>query len=387
MIYLDYNATTPVDAQVVARMLPYFTQSFANASSTDHRPGMEARQAVEAARQSVATLIGAMAEEISFTSGATEADNIAILGVMARAPADAELVVSAVEHPAVFEAAHRFEDRLRVVPVDSDGLVDPASVRAALTPNTALVSIMAANNETGALQPIEEIGLICREAGVPLHSDSVQAAARTRLDVGRDHIALMSLSAHKMYGPKGVGALFVRRRHPRVRIAAITYGGGHERNLRPGTLNVPAIVGFGAAADLVREVGPADCKRERRMRECLLADLHAKLPVPVQLNSPLDACLPQTLNIRLVGVSAAGVLHALADSAAIASGSACSTTSVEPSHVLLAQGRSPAAAGESLRISFGRQTSDEELTSFVQSLAYAVSGLKRLGASPTPAVA
>lgn len=387
MIYLDHNATTPADERVVEAMLPFFTQFFGNAASIDHRPGMEARQAVEKARAEVANLIGASAEEIVFTSGATEANNIAVLGTMARAVDEAELVVSAVEHPAVLEPAQQFAARLRIVPVGGDGLLDPAAVNAALTSRTALVSVMAANNETGAIQPIEEIGRICAEAHVPFHVDAVQAGARMDLDVDRAQVALMSLSAHKMYGPKGVGALYVRRRRPRVKVGSITWGGGHERNLRPGTLNVPAIVGFGIAAELAAELGRYEWAREESLRGDLLKRLRGTLPITVELNSPEHACLPQTLNMRLVGVSASGLLRSLSGSVAIASGSACSTTSVEPSHVLLAQGLSRRAAGESVRISFGRQTTAEELIEFVNLLRMAVGELVDLDAVRGQAVA
>ncbi len=379
-IYLDFNATTPVDDRVLEAMLPYFKANFANAASTDHAPGDAARRAVEQARGEVAHLIGAEPEEIVFTSGATEADNLAVFGTMARASDDAEIVVSAVEHPAVLEAARRFGDRLRVVRVSGDGRVDPDEVRRQISSKTALVCVMAANNETGAIQPIEEVGDVCAAAGVPLHVDAVQAASRLPVDVRRSGAATLALSAHKMYGPKGVGGLFVRRRRPRAKVAPIFHGGGHERNLRPGTLNVPAIVGFGVAARLARNQRRADADRERALRDQLLALLNAECPAEVVVNSPHTACLPQTVNARVTGVASAGVLRALSERVAVASGSACATTSVEPSHVLTAQGLSRTEVGESLRISFGRQTTLAELDRFVTELADVVTEVRRFGA-------
>lgn len=379
MIYLDYNASTPADPRVVQKMLPFFTEGFANPSSTDHGPGNDARQAVEEARAQIAKLVVARPEEIAFTSGATESNNIAVLGAMQRAADDAEVVVSSVEHPAVLEPARRFGDRLKLIPVDGRGVVQPDAVRNAITLRTGLVCVMAANNETGAVNPLAEIGAVCKEAGVPLHVDAVQAGARMPLDVGATNASSLALSAHKMYGPKGVGALFVRRRHPRAKLAPVTYGGGQERNLRPGTLNVPGIVGFGQAAAIVHAEGRNDWPRQAAMRDRLVADLRAGAPVECTLNSPPDACLPQTANLRFEGISAAAILHALSDQIAIASGSACSTTSVEPSHVLLAQGLSPKQVAESVRISFGRPTTEAELQDAASVLEVVLTDLRSVG--------
>ncbi len=381
LVYLDYNATTPVDGRVLEALLPYYVDRFANASSIDHLPGSEARRGVEHAREQVAALIRAQPEEIIFTSGATESNNIAITGTMRRAPDDAEVIVSAVEHPAVLEPARQFANRVRIVPVDDQGVVDPEEVRRAITSRTALVSVMAANNETGAVQPLAAIGEICADAGVAFHIDGVQAAARMRIDVDAVRATTLALSAHKMYGPKGVGALFVRRRRPRAQITPVSHGGGQERNLRPGTLNVPGIVGLGEAASLVLVQGTNDWSREQFMRDALLAELHAKVPVSVVPNSPLLTCLPQTLNVRLVGISASATLRAISTRVAISTGSACSTISVEPSHVLLAQGLTRNQVGESLRISFGRQTTHEELAEFVSILVPAVEALLSVSVS------
>ncbi len=377
-IYLDYNATTPVNQRVVGAMLPYFTNSFGNAASIDHLYGHEAQQAVEAAREQVASLIGATPEEITFTSGATEADNIAIIGTLARAEDDAELVVSAIEHPAVLEPAARLGKRLRIAPVSEDGIVDPTEIKRRITGKTALVSVMAANNETGAIQPIAEIGQICAEAEVPLHCDAVQAAARTDVDVDDAQIALLSLSAHKIYGPKGVGALYARRRGRRMKVAPLHYGGGHERNLRPGTLNVPGIVGFGVAAQLARQGRRREATRERRLKEQLISALMSI--GEVELNTPADSSLPQTVSARIASVGARALMHATRDELAFSSGSACTTTKVEPSHVLLAQGVSAQAANESVRLSFGRFTTEQEIAHAATVLVQATENLRSIAA-------
>lgn len=379
MIYLDYNATTPVDQRVLDKVLPFFTESFANASSIDHGPGNAARQAVEEARERVGSLIGASPDEVVFTSGATEANNIAILGAMRRAAPDAEIVVSAVEHPAVLEPAATFGDRARIVPVDHRGVVDPDDVARSLTAKTALVCVMAANNETGAVQAITQIGAVCRDAGVAFHVDATQAAARMPLDVEAAHVTSLAISGHKMYAPKGVGALYVRRR-PRARIAPIAFGGGQERSLRPGTLNVPGIVGLGEAATLVATDGKSDWNRERRLRQLLLDEL-AATGVDVVQNTPSEVCLPQTLSVRFAGVTSQAMLRELASDVALAAGSACATTNVEPSHVLVAQGLAPEAVAESIRISFGRGISDDQIRSAAAAMADSAKRLARLRAA------
>jgi cysteine desulfurase len=377
-IYLDYNATTPVDQRVVDAMLPYFTNSFGNAASIDHLYGHEAQQAVERAREQIASLIGATPEEITFTSGATEADNIAIMGTLARADDDAELIVSAVEHPAVLEPAARIGERLQVVPVSADGIVDPTEIKRRLTKKTVLVSVMAANNETGAIQPIVEIGRICAEAEVPFHCDAVQAAGRINIDVDDAQVALLSLSAHKIHGPKGVGALYVRRRGQRMKVAPLHYGGGHERNLRPGTVNVPGVVGFGVAGQLARRGREREAARERRLKEQLISTL--TLMGEVELNTPADSSLPQTVSARVAGVGARALMHATRDELAFSSGSACATTKAEPSHVLLAQGLSKRCASESIRLSFGRFTTGEEIAHAATCLVRAAHDLRRISA-------
>ena len=377
-IYLDYNATTPVDPRVVDAMLPYFTTAYGNAASIDHLYGHEAGQAVEQARAQVAALIGATAEEVVFTSGATEADNIAILGTLGRTDPDAELVVTAIEHPAVLEPAERLGHRLRVVPVSADGIVDPMEVKRRLTQRTALVSVMAANNETGAIQPIGEIGRICAEAEIPFHTDASQAAGRVSTHVDDAQVALLSLSAHKMCGPKGIGALYVRRRGRRVKVAPLQLGGGQERNLRPGTVNVPGVVGFGVAAELARRDCGREATRQLRLKDQLVSALRSM--GDVELNTPTDSALPQTVSARVSGVGARALMHATRDELAFSAGSACATTRAEPSHVLLAQGLSPHMTKESVRLSFGRFTTEGEIARAGEVLAQAVHHLRQIAA-------
>lgn len=375
-IYLDYNATTPCDKRVVDAMLPYFTTNFGNAASIDHAYGHDARQAVEQAREQVASLIGAAPEEVIFTSGATEADNIAILGTLARARADAEIIVSAIEHPAVLEPAARAGTRLRILPVTGEGVVDPSELHRLLTPKTVLVSVMAANNETGALQPLREIGAICAEAEVAFHSDATQAVGRISVNVDNLQLALLALSAHKLYGPKGIGALYVRRRGRRMKIAPLHFGGGHERNLRPGTANVPGIVGLGVAAELARTQRTDDAAAQRDLRARLMETISAI--GDVELNTPLSQSLPQTVNVRISGVGARALMHATRDEVAFSSGSACATTKAEPSHVLLAAGLTPQAAAESIRLTFGRFTTAAEIDHAARVLSHAAQELRRL---------
>lgn len=379
MIYLDYNASTPTDERVVAAMLPYFTEIPGNAASVDHWAGHQAQSAVAAARESVASLLGRRPEDVVFTSGATEADNLAILGALAQAEPGAQLVASAIEHPAVLEPARQWGERLRLLRVDSSGIVDVEDLREALQDPTALVSVMAANNETGAIQPLDEVAQLCAEAGVPLHVDAAQAGARIPLRDVPWREAMISLSAHKMYGPKGVGALLLTRRRPRARLRPIEYGGGHERGLRPGTLNVPAIVGFGEAAALVGREGRMDWSREAEMRAALVRALE-DAELSFEINGPSDPslALPQTLNVRLPGVDAHALLRLVSGQLAVSTGSACTTTSVEPSHVLLAMGRSPEAVGESVRISFGRFNTEPELKDAADLLVEAAHRLRAL---------
>jgi cysteine desulfurase len=378
-VYLDCNATTQVDQRVVEAMLPHLTEGFGNAASVDHYYGHEAQQAVERAREQVASLIGATASEIVFTSGATEADNMAILGTAARAADDCEFLVSAIEHPAVLEAAATLGDRVKLIPVNGEGAVDPEEVRKHLNTRTALVSVMAANNETGAIQPLEEIGDVCAEAGVPLHTDAAQALRHLTFDVEAAQASLASISGHKIYGPKGVGALYLRKKGKRMKISPLQFGGGHERGLRPGTANVPGIVGLGVAAKLARRERRIDSERERKLKDGLIEGLSQV--GEVELNVPPGSSLPQTISARVRGVGSRALMHATREQLAFSSGSACATTKVEPSHVLLAQGFSAEAAGESIRLSFGRFTTEDEVATAGEVLAGAVGRLRSIAAA------
>lgn len=385
MIYLDFNASTPPDSRVVEAMLPHLKGLHANAASTDHAAGAQAAEAVEHARSSVSRLIGATDEEIIFTSGATEANNIAISGQLRRAE-PGEVLVSAVEHPAVVEPASAY-GRVRLLPVDEQGFVDPETLRGMLTRDTRLVCVMAANNETGAVQDLSSISRICAEAEVPLHVDAAQAAGRLKLDVSNLSIATLAISGHKMYGPQGVGALYVRRSRPRPRVAPILFGGGHERNLRPGTINTPGVVGLGVAAQLAHQELAADAERHGELRKRFISRLAAASPVPLRENCTREPRLPQTISLRFEGIRSAAVLRLVSRDLAVSTGAACSTTKVEPSHVLLAQGLSRDEVSETIRLSFGRQTTEHELDDAVGILAKAVSSVAELTSTHTPDLA
>lgn len=373
-----------MDKRVLDAMWPFFAARHGNASSTDHATGAQARRAVETARGQLAELIGADEEEIVFTSGATEADNIAILGTLARLDSAAQVLVSPVEHPAVLEPARTAGSRLRMIPVDHDGVVDLDALGGLLSARTGLVAVMAANNETGAVQPLSEITRLCQEAEVPLHIDAAQAVARIPIDVGTDLCATLALSGHKMYGPQGVGALYVRRRRPRARVSPILFGGGHERNLRPGTLNLPGIVGIGEAARLVGREREKDAERECQLRIRLLERL-SEAPVPLHQNLTDAPRLPQTVSMRFEGVRAAAVMRQLSNEVAMSTGSACATTSVEPSHVLVAQGLSHDAIAETMRVSFGRSTTDTDIEVAAKLIVSAVKSVFAVGRASQPA--
>ncbi len=361
-IYMDYHATTPVDPRVLTAMLPYFCEKFGNAASKSHSFGWAAEEAVEAAREQVARLIGAEAREIVWTSGATESDNLAIKGVAQFHRAKGRhLVTAATEHKAVLDSMHALERdgfEVTVLPVGRDGRLDPERVAAALRPDTILVSVMHGNNESGVLHPIEEIGRITRAAGVLLHCDAVQSIGRVPFDVEAMNVDLVSLSAHKMYGPKGVGALYVRRK-PRARLLAQMDGGGHERGHRSGTLNVPGIVGFGAAAELVMAERDAEAPRLLALRERLRKGIEAGLE-RVTVNGSLEHRLPGNLNLSFAYVEGEALMMAIKD-VAVSSGSACTSASLEPSYVLRAMGIPDDLAHGSLRFGLGRFTTEEEV--------------------------
>jgi len=377
-VYLDYQATTPTDPRVVAAMLPYFTEKFGNPHSEGHAFGREAEDAVEAARRQVAHLIGADSREIVFTSGATESNNLALKGLAGfYGKSRNHLVTCVTEHKCVLETMRHLErDGFSVtwLPVGPDGRVDPASVAGALTGRTLAVSVMTANNEIGVLQPIAEIGRICRQHRVFFHSDAAQAVGEIPLDVGALNVDLLSMSAHKMYGPMGIGALYVRRR-PRVRLMPQMSGGGQERGMRSGTLPAPLCVGFGAACALAADGMEAEGRRLAGLRDRFLDRLQARLS-GVFVNGSLTARLPGNLNVGFTGLGGESLLARLPD-LALSTGSACTSASLEPSHVLKAIGVEETLINASIRLSFGRSTTEEEVDYAARRVADEVETLRR----------
>jgi cysteine desulfurase len=363
-IYLDNHATTPLDPRVLEAMLPYFTQDFGNAASRTHAFGWRAEAAVEDARESIARLINAESgKEIVFTSGATESDNLAIKGVAEYYGQKGKHVVTTViEHKAVLDSCKRLEKEgfeVTYVGVGRSGIVDPNDIEKALTDKTILVSVMLANNEVGTVQPIGEIGKRTRARGVLFHVDAVQGVGKTPFDVRAMNVDLASISAHKIYGPKGVGALYVRRSKPRVRLGAQMDGGGHERGNRSGTLNVPGIVGFAKACEILERDGAEESKRLRALRDRLYARITKALP-DVIVNGDLEHRLPGNLNISFACVEGEGLMMAIKD-VAVSSGSACTSASLEPSYVLRAMGLEEADAHSSIRFGIGRFNTEEEI--------------------------
>jgi len=378
-VYMDYHATTPVDPRVLDAMLPFFREEFGNAASKSHAFGWRAEEAVEEARGQVARLVGASAKEIVWTSGATESDNLAVKGAAQFHRARGRhLVTVKTEHKAVLDSMHALErDGFEVtfLDVDRGGRLDPERLRAALRPDTILVSVMHANNEVGVVQPIEEIGRITRERGVVFHCDAVQSVGRIPFDVERANVDLASLSAHKMYGPKGVGALYVRRK-PRVRLVAQMDGGGHERGFRSGTLNVPGIVGFGKAAEIALAEAPAEAARVLLLRERLRRGIEAGLDL-VTVNGTLDHRLPGNLNVSFAYVEGEALMMAVKD-VAVSSGSACTSASLEPSYVLRAMGVADDLAHSSIRFGLGRFTTEEEVDFAVKLFVEKVKKLREM---------
>jgi cysteine desulfurase len=384
LIYLDNNATTRPDPRVVDAMLPFLREHYGNAASRSHAFGWAAESAVETARKQVAALIGADPREIVWTSGATESDNLALKGVAETYAAQGDHVVTvATEHKAILDTAHHLErqgKRVTILPVDSHGLIDLNQLQDAMTDRTVLVSVMLGNNEIGTVQPIAEIGRTCRERGILFHTDATQGTGKISVDVGAMSVDLLSLSAHKIYGPKGVGALFVRRRNPHVRLAIQMDGGGHERGMRSGTLNVPGIVGFGAAAELCRQEMPSEAPHTKALRDRLQEGLQAGLD-GILLNGHPTERLPGTLNVCLEGIDA-DALQVAVPELAVSAGSACTSASITPSHVLKAIGRTDAQARSSLRFSLGRFTTEAEIEAVIHSVVRAASRLRVL--SPVP---
>ena len=379
MIYLDSHATTPVDSRVLDAMLPFFSEHFGNASSRNHPFGWKAAKAVEQARGQVADLIGARLRDMIFTSGATESNNLAIKGVAARAPDTRRHIVTvATEHRAVLDPCRALERegfRVTCLGVQPDGLINLDELRVAVGDDTLLVSVMAGNNEVGVLQPLNEISRIVKDRGAIFHCDAVQAAGVVPIDVRALGIDLLSLSAHKMYGPKGVGALYVSKATPSIAIEPLFDGGGHERGYRSGTLNVPGIVGFGKAAALSREGNPAEAERLKTLRDRLWTGL--KTLDGVWVNGSMEHRLPQNLNVRIDCIAGEALLTALANDVAISSGAACATASAEPSHVLRALGLTDDQARASLRFGFHRFNTDQEVDSVVSMVVGSVKRLRR----------
>lgn len=379
-IYLDYHATTPMDPEVFRTMTPYFMEVFGNAASRNHEFGWTAEAAVEKARAQVAKLIGASDKEIIFTSGATESDNLAILGIAEMYKEKGKhIITSPIEHKAILDTCHHLEKQgfeITFVPVDQYGMVTADAVRAAIRPDTILVSVMAANNEIGTINPITEIGKVCREKGVFFHTDAVQALGKFPVNVDKMNVDLMSLTAHKIYGPKGIGALYVRRKNPRVRVAPLIHGGGHERGMRSGTLNVPSIVGFGKAAELAVQNMETEIPRIRKLRERLWDGLRAELD-EIYINGHPTERLPNNLNVSFAFVEGESLMMGMKE-LAVSSGSACTSASLEPSYVLKAIGVGEDLAHTSIRFGLGRFTTEAEIDYAIEKVVTTVKKLRDL---------
>lgn len=379
-IYMDYHATTPVDPRVLERMLPYFNENFGNAASRNHSFGWRAEEAVEAAREHIGALIGATAKEIVITSGATESDNLALFGAVEfYAQKGNHVITQVTEHKAVLDSCKLLERRgvhVTYLPVDKFGMVDPQQVADAITDKTIVVSIMLANNEVGTIQPIAEIGKICHARGVLLHTDAVQGVGKIPFNVEEMQVDLASISAHKMYGPKGVGALYIRRKNPRVRLAPLIHGGGHERGMRSGTLNVPAIVGFGEAARIAKDEMSSESKMLRSLRDNLHQQIVGKLDY-VHLNGHPEKRLPGNLNLSFAYVEGEAMMMAIKD-IAVSSGSACTSASLEPSYVLKAMGVGEDLAHSSIRFGLGRFTTQDEINYAAEKVVKSVLKLREM---------
>ena len=362
-IYMDNHATTPIDPRVLQEMLPYFTEKFGNSASRNHAFGWAAEEGVNVAREQIAGLIGATAKEIIFTSGATESDNLAIKGVAEGYKERGNHIVTAItEHKAVLDTCKRLEKygyRVTYLPVQKSGIIDLDELKSAINGKTILVTIMAANNEIGVLQPITEIGKVCHERGVIFHTDAAQAVGKIPIDVDKENIDLMSISAHKIYGPKGVGALYVRRKNPRVQISAIMDGGGHERGMRSGTLNVAGIVGLGKACAIGSEEMSKEASHLAGMRNRLKDGIVNRLD-EVQINGSMEQRLPGNLNISFAYVDGESLLMGIND-VAVSSGSACTSATLEPSYVLKALGIADELAHSSIRFGIGRFNTKAEI--------------------------
>ena len=379
-IYLDHNATTPCDPRVVEAMIPYFTNSFGNAASRNHPFGWQAEEAVDYAREQVAKLIGADPKEIIFTSGATEGDNLGIKGVFEMYASKGNHIITCnIEHKAVLDTCKHIEKEggeVTYLKVKDNGLVDLAELEAAIKPTTILIAIMYANNEIGTINPIREISAIAKKHGVLLFTDAVQAVGKIPVDVNKDGIDLMAFTAHKMYGPKGVGALYVRRKNPRVKVTAQIDGGGHERGMRSGTLNVPGIVGFGKACEICMNEMEEETKRVSALRDKLQ---NALLKIEESyLNGDKDHKLPHVTNISFKYVEGEGLMMGFNKNIAVSSGSACTSASLEPSYVLKALGLGDDLAHSSLRFGLGRFTTEEQIDYTIEQVTNTVNKLREM---------
>ena len=378
-IYLDSHATTPVDSRVFDEMKPYFTEYFGNASSLDHSFGYDASIAVQQARESIAKSIGAKIDEIIFTSGATESDNLALTGVMERNKSKGNHLITCVtEHHAILDTAKHLEDngcKVTYLSVDEYGSVDLDELKNSITDETVLISIMFANNEIGTIQNIEEIGKIAHEYDVLFHTDAAQALGHIPIDIKKMNIDLMSMSSHKIYGPKGIGALYVRSIMPRVKINSIVYGGGQERNIRSGTLNVPGIVGFAKAVEIAIDDMDAENKKYKKWTDTMLEKFSA---VGGKLNGHLTNRLVHNLNIRFDGVQSKSIINTVSKKLAISAGSACTSDLVEPSHVLLALGLSEDQAHNSIRIGCNRYNTDVEIDFAINEILNALKSIAKI---------
>jgi cysteine desulfurase len=379
-IYMDNHATSQLDPRVLEAMLPYFTSKFGNAASRNHSFGWDAEQGVETAREQIARLIGATAKEIIFTSGATESNNLAIKGIAEMYKERGNHIITQVtEHKAVLDTCKRLEKygyRVTYLPVKADGLIDLDDLKRAMDDKTILVSIMFANNEIGVVQPVAEIGKLCHERNVIFHTDAVQAVGKVPVDVNAMNIDVLSLTAHKLYGPKGAGALYVRRRNPRVQISAQLDGGGHERGMRSGTLNVPGIVGLGAACEIAREEMATESERLIRLRDKLQKKLEGALDY-VHVNGTMEHHLPGNLNMSFVYVEGESLLMGI-NEIAVSSGSACTSATLEPSYVLKALGLGDDVAHSSIRFGLGRFNNEAEVDYVADKLIDVVQKLREL---------
>lgn len=379
-VYMDSNATTPVDPEVLQIMLPYFSEEFGNAASRSHAYGWAAESAVEKAREQLAALIGASSKEIVFTSGATESDNMAVLGVAEMYEEKGKhIVTTKIEHKAILDPCKYLEKKgwqVTYLDVDQHGRISLDALKDAIRPETVLVSVIFANNEIGTIQDIEAIGKICKDKKVVFHTDAVQALGKVKVDVEQMGIDLLSVSAHKMYGPKGIGALYVRRRNPRVRVAPVIHGGGHERGMRSGTLNVPGIVGLGAAAEKAGRVWEEESGRLKQLRDKLWARFQKELD-EVHLNGHPVHRLPNNLNVSFAFVEGESMMMAIKN-VAVSSGSACTSASLEPSYVLRALGVGEELAHSSIRFGLGRFTTEQEVDYVAGEVVGAVKRLRDL---------